>query len=166
MLETTCQVYDIQRVTEVVPCDEGHRVTFQGGLTATLSADHPDRDLLLAKAERHIHWPEPVGMLIDANGRIIDLNHTYQVSVCYVRDDKEDPNRLMVAFWGYCAICYLTRDHPEFERIRTTLMEALASATEVVFANHCWPIEGETEIWNKLLDVRPTNVPGVRSLFQ
>jgi hypothetical protein len=76
-----------------------------------------------------------------------------------VKDDSEDPHRLMVAFWGFSAICYLTRDHPEFERIRTTLEEAAASGSMVCFAKYTWPEESETEIWNKIMDVRPVPAP-------
>jgi hypothetical protein len=159
MLETACQVHDIQPVVNMLPCDGAWKLTFPNGWEVTLSADHPDYELLVGKAQRSMHRRKPVGVAVDANGRLIDLNHTYQVSVSWVRDDAEDSNRVMVAFWGFSAICYLTRDHPEFERIRATLTDALASGGQVVFANYSWPIEGETEIWNKLLDVRPVSGP-------
>ena len=62
---------------------------------------------------------------------------------------------VVVAFWAFCAVCYLTRDHPEFDRILATLWAAAGTQQRVVFAIFTWPVESETETWNKILDVRP-----------
>jgi hypothetical protein len=70
------------------------------------------------------------------------------------RDDEDDPSRVKVAFWGFSAVCYLQRDHPEFGRILGTLAAAVGSPAQVWFANRSWPLEGETEVWNAILDVR------------
>ncbi len=94
-------------------------------------------------------------MVVDPTGNLVDLRYANRVTVRYVRDDEEDSNRVMVAFWGFSSICYLTRDHPEFERIRTTLAAAAARGEPVWFANRTWPVMGETEIWNRILDARP-----------
>jgi hypothetical protein len=159
MLKATCQTHDIQTLAEIVPCNGGHKFVFQNGLAATLPADHPDHDIILRNAQWGLEQRKPVGLVVDGDGRISNLNYTYQASVSYVKDDADDPNRLMVAFWGFSAVCYLTRDHPEFERIRLTLAEAIASGNPVCFATHSWPVEGETEIWNKILDARPSQWP-------
>jgi hypothetical protein len=62
-----------------------------------------------------------------------EVSHAHDTGVHAIREDADDPSRLAVWFWGYSPVCYLTGDHPEFDRIR---------------------IEGETEIWWKILDVR------------
>jgi hypothetical protein len=71
-----------------------------------------------------------------------------------VRPDEEDPSRLLVEFWAYSPICYLTKDHPDFERLKQTLECAAATDEPVSFANHRHMVEGETETWWKLMDVR------------
>ncbi|HXG11892.1 MAG TPA: hypothetical protein VNK04_19200 [Gemmataceae bacterium] len=87
----------------------------------------------------------------------MELQCAIDTHVHEVKDCDEDPSRLEVWFWGYSPVCYLTRDHPDFERIRATLREALASQSMVWLAPHTWPVEGETEIWTKIMDVRPVN---------
>jgi hypothetical protein len=130
-------------------------MVFRDGTTALLPLAHPRHDILRYTAEHSLPWQSPIAAVLDAEGRVLDLMYTYRVTVHSVKDDEEDPNRLEVLFWGFCAVCYLTRDHPEFDRLRATLTDAIASDTPVVFANESWPVEGETEIWNRLLDVRP-----------
>ena len=65
----------------------------------------------------------PVGVVLDAEGRVVDLNAAHDTPVRHVRAVPEDSNRLEVAFWAYSPICVLTHDHPEFERIHATLAE-------------------------------------------
>jgi hypothetical protein len=60
----------------------------------------------------------------------------------------------MVAFWAYSPICYLKRSHPEFERIKHTLEQAITKDEQVILANHMHPVEGETETWYSIMDVR------------
>jgi hypothetical protein len=161
MSEKLGGIYDIQTVTEIQSGTSDVKLTFQSGLTANLSVNHPDRDLILREAERSLCHRDPVGVMVDAAGTLVDLEHAQQVAVRYVEDDAEDSNRLQVAFWGYCAICYLTRDHPEFERMRATLVEAAVRGEEVWFANRTWPVEGEAESWNKIMVIRPVKTPHV-----
>ncbi|HKI30922.1 MAG TPA: hypothetical protein VKA46_03580 [Gemmataceae bacterium] len=82
------------------------------------------------------------------------MNYTHQSAVRHVRPDEDDASRLMVEFWAYSPICYLTKNHPEFERIKQTLERAVALDEQVVFANHGHMVEGDTETWWKLMDVR------------
>ncbi len=153
-------VYDLRVITAIEPGEGSVLLTFQGGERATVPTDHPDLKLILAEAERSSEWGSPVGLILDPAGRVLDLSHTHESCVRRIEDDSEGPNRLAVGFWSFCAVCYLTRDHPDFERIRKTLTEAVATDKPVVFANETWPLEGETEIWNKIMDVRPVEVPG------
>src|SRR5262245_16470403 len=44
---------------------------------------------------------------------LVDLHSWHQSAVRHVRPDEDDPRRLMVQFWAYSPICYLTKDHPE-----------------------------------------------------
>jgi hypothetical protein len=147
--------YTIQVVTAIQPGDGATTLKFQDGSLATLPAGHPDHDLYLGDAHWSVDTGRPVGLVLDEHGLIVDLNWTWDSSVHQVRDDPEDNSRLEVWFWGYSPVCYLTRDHPEFERIRTTLAQAAAAGTMVWLANRSHMVEGETEIWHKLMDVRP-----------
>ena len=76
-----------------------------------------------------------------------------------VRHAEEDEGRLPIWFWAFSPVCYLTRDHPEFDRIRATLERAAASGSRMWLANGMHPVEGETEVWWKILDVRPIATP-------
>jgi hypothetical protein len=155
MLATAVQVYDIQIVTDVQPRDGEVELTFHSGLKARFSTDHPYRNLFLLQADGSWRHAMPVGVIVDPNGRVVDLSYAHGVSVAHIKDDEEDSTRVYVGFWGYCAVCYLTRDHPEFERIQATLKAAAASKSRVWFANETDLIEGETEIWSRIMDVRP-----------
>jgi hypothetical protein len=161
MAKTTAVLHDIRLLTAIQPGGGSVNLTLQGGLTAVLAGDHPDYDLIIQEAERSLEWQQPVGIILDAEGRILDLSHTHESLVRRFEED-EDGKRLAIGFWAFCAVCYLVHDHPDFERIVRTLTEAVATGQPVVFANETWPIEGETEIWQKILDVRPVPVPQLK----
>jgi hypothetical protein len=131
------------------------QLCLQNGLIALVAADRPDYELILRNAESSQRLEQPVGIILDLAGHLLDFNYTYQSLVRYAQDDEDDPNRVAVGFWGYGPLCYLTRDHPEFERIKRTLDEAVAAGSMVWFANESQMVESETEIWWKLMDVRP-----------
>jgi hypothetical protein len=145
----------IEVVTDLQAEDTGTRLLLRNGLRVYLPAEHPDRELILREARRSLQRQEPVGVLVDAAGRVVDLNYTYPVTVHAVQEDDEDPTRWMVLFWGFSPVCYLTKDHPDRERIRATLEEAARLGQPVWLANRLWPAQGETEIWQQILDVRP-----------
>ena len=52
-------------------------------------------------------------------------------------------------------MCNLTREAPEFDRIRATLGQAAASGGRVWLANRMHLVAGEPEVWWQILDVRP-----------
>src|SRR5262249_42493884 len=91
----------------------------------------------------------------DGEGRILELSHAHETCVNSIREVGEDPSRLAVWFWEYSPICYLTRAHPDFDRIRATLEQAATSGNRVWLPNRMHLVEDETEIWWKILDVRP-----------
>jgi hypothetical protein len=155
MLGTTAPVFDIQTVRTSQPSNGAVVVAFGSGLAARVPPDHPDRDLMLRDAEDSFQRRRPVGILVDGDGRLLELSPAHDTGVYSVREDEEDRSRLAVWFWGYSPVCYLTRDHPEFERIRATLEQAAASGGRVWLANRMRMVEGDTEIWWKILDVRP-----------
>jgi hypothetical protein len=155
MIGTTPQVFDIQTVRTLRPANGALALTFQSGLVAWLRPDHPDRDALLRDGEDSIRQGLPVGVMVDGEGRLLELSPTFATGVRSVREDEEDPSRLAVWCWEFSPVCYLTRNHPEFERIRATLAEAAGSGRQVWLANRMHLVEGETEIWWKILDVRP-----------
>jgi hypothetical protein len=154
MIGTTAQLYDIQRVHAIQPSNGALAIVLASGLLARLTPDHPDRDRMLREAEDSLRQHRPVGVLVNGEGRLVELSHTHETSVASLREDEEDKSRLAVWFWEYSPICYLTREHPEFDRIRATLEQAAASGSRVWLANSMHPVEGETEIWWKILDVR------------
>lgn len=155
MVQTFHQTCDIQRVRAVLPCEDGMQVVFPTGLSVCLRKGHPEYDRFLNHARNSLQHGGPVGFLVSETGELIDLNYVHQAAVRQVRPDEDDPSRLMVAFWEYSPICYLTKDHPEFERVKHTLERAAATNEQVVVANHGHVVEGETETWLKILDVRP-----------
>jgi hypothetical protein len=101
-------------------------------------------------------------VVVDANGRVVDLNAAHDTPVRYLRESERDSNHLEVAFWAYSPICVLTRDHPEFERIRATLAQAAGTPRLLWVATHSGEkVEGEPEedglipAYPTILEVRP-----------
>jgi len=159
MLDATTQVFDIQTVSTIQPSNGAPVVAFGGGLVARLPPDHPDRDKMLREAENSLQQRRPVGLLANGDGLILELSHAHETSVRSVREDEEDKSRLAVWFWEYSPVCYLTRQHPAFDRIRATLEQAAASGTRVWLANRMHLMESKTEVWWTILDVRPIEWP-------
>jgi hypothetical protein len=155
MLGTTPSVFDIQTIRTIAPSNGAIVVAFGNGLVARVPPDHPDRDSMLRDAEDSLKRRRPVGVLVDGDGWLLELSPAHDIGVRSVREDEEHTSRLAVWFWAYSPVCYLTRDHPEFERIRATLEQAAATGGRVWLANRMRIVEGETEIWWKILDVRP-----------
>jgi hypothetical protein len=155
MLGTTPQVFDIQMVRTIQPSNGAVVIAFGSGLVARFPPDHPDRDRMLREAQSSLAEGRPVGVMVNGDGRLLELSHAHETGVDCVREDEDDENRLAIWFWGYSPVCYLTRDHPEFDRIRATLEQAAASGSRVWLANRMHLVEGETEIWWQILDVRP-----------
>lgn len=158
MKETATRLFDIRVVTAIQQTADSTRLVFQGGLTATLTKDHPDYSLFLDAAKRSLEWQEPVGLILSADHQLLDLVHSHQSNIHILQED-EDGKGLAIGFWSVSPICYLAWDHPEFDRIRTTLVEALTANSHVLIAYETWPVVGETEIWTRILDVRPVPVP-------
>jgi hypothetical protein len=121
MLGTTSQVFDIQTVRTIEPSNGAVVVAFGSNLVAHLPPDHPDRARILREAADSLQQRRPVGVLVNGDGHLLELSHVHETSVRSLRPDEEDNNRLAIWFWEYSPVCYLTRDHPEFDRIRATL---------------------------------------------
>jgi hypothetical protein len=161
MTVATSLIFDIRQIAGLATVEEGVEIKFEDGTLAFLDAAHPNFAVCRITAESHAGRARPVGLVLDAERRVIDLNAAHDTTVRFVREDTEDRNRLMVGFWGYSPICYLTRDHPEFERIHSQLAAAVDTDRRVWVANHSemvvtepqGDVEGET--WWKILDVRP-----------
>jgi hypothetical protein len=152
-------IVDIQVVTEIRPGSGETNLTFQNGWTVRLPSDHPDQNFILRHANRSLNWAVPVGVFADAAGQLYELTEAHDVTVWSMQEDEEDKNRLLLGFFGFSPIAYLTRDHPYFERIQGTLAEAARSRQRLWLANYFWPVESETEIWWKIMDVRPVQAP-------
>jgi hypothetical protein len=149
------RVSDIQVVAAVEPSEGGLQLRFRNGSLASLPASHPDYDIFLIQIDWSREVGRPLGMVLDAVGRIADLNHTYDSLVGWLREDEDDSNRLSVALWAFSPATYLTRDHPDFLRLRATLTAAAASGGMVYFANYSQMVEGEEGSWHEIMDVRP-----------
>jgi hypothetical protein len=120
---TTVPAYSIQLIDAVSRADGGVQVAFRDGSRAWLDSGQANFEHLLWLAE----WSRPsrpVGVVMDAAGRILDLNAAHETGVAWVREFPTDRNRFRVAFWAFSPLCGLTREHPEFERIFATLTAA------------------------------------------
>jgi hypothetical protein len=161
MSVTTSLAYDVRAVAGVQRLDGCAQVTFRDGSAACIDAGHPDFDVLLVNAESAQRPHARVGVVLGAGGRVVDLNAAHETGVRSVEEDAADRGPLSVAFWGYSPICYLTRDHPDFARIRATLESAAGTEKRVWAANCSRMVEsevgtdGEGELWWKIMDVRP-----------
>jgi hypothetical protein len=157
----TSLAYDIRAVAGVERLDSCAQVTFRDGSAACIDAGHPDFDVLLVNAESAQRPHARVGVVLGAGSRVVDLNAAHETGVRSVGEDVADRSRLAVTFWGYSPICYLTRDHPDFTRIRATLEDAVGTEKRVWVANCSRMVEseagpdGEGELWWKIMDVRP-----------
>jgi hypothetical protein len=154
MVQIIHPTIDIQRVSVVRPCDGGSQRVFATGLSACLRMEHPEYALFLHHARSSLEHGVPVGFIVSEAGELVELTYSHQSAVRHVRPDADDPSRLIVEFWAYSPICYLTKDHPEFERISSTLERAATLDEVVIFANHMRMVEGQTETWWKIMDVR------------
>ncbi len=157
---TTSFAFDVRAVARVQRCAGAVELTFQDGSLARLEATHPHFDTLLALVESGSR--RPIGLTLDSSGGVVDLNEAHDVTVRYIRETEETPDRLKVAFWGFSPLCYLAKDHPEFERIRAMLAAAAGTPARLWVANHSQMVkdepaadDGEFEIWWKIMDVRP-----------
>lgn len=159
MPHTISRTYGVQTVIDIQPSNGATVLTFQPGQTATLPGDHPDRETILREAERSLRGRKPVGVIVDEGGRLIELSPAQHTLVRSLRDD-EDGDRLVVACWGFGPITYLRRGHLEWDRITATLGNAVASRNLVWLANRTRMVQGETEIWWEILDVRPDEAVG------
>lgn len=150
----TSRVFDIQTGSAIQPSNGATLIVFGNGLAARVPPHHADRDRMLREAEDSRQRGRPVGLIVDGEGCILELSHAHDTGVSSVREDDEDKSRLAVWLWAYSPVCYLTRDHPDFDRIRGTLEQAAASGSRVWLANRMHLVEGEAEVWWKILDAR------------
>jgi hypothetical protein len=162
MTVATGVTYGIHWVADVVPARGGLRILFRDGSSGLLEASHPQFAVCRINAEARQGRPLPVGVVLDAEGRVVDLNAAHDTPVRHVREFTRERNRLEVAFWAYNPICALTRDHPDFERIHTTLAEAAGKPQILWVATHSEEtVEGEPNedgllpAYPKIMDARP-----------
>jgi hypothetical protein len=165
MLLTTALAYSIRLIEDVSRSDGGARVEFRDGTRANLESGQANFEHLLWLAE----WSRssrPVGVVLDASGRILDLNAAHDTGVAWLREAPADRGVFRVAFWAYSPICALTRAHPEFDRIHATLVAAAGTPQQLWVATHSQETvpdgpdeEGLSAALPKILDVRPSCPP-------
>jgi hypothetical protein len=155
--------YAIRWVSEVRPTEGGLRLTFRDGSGAILEPTHPRFAVCRINAESRCGRVMPVGVVLDVQGRVVDLSAAHDTPVRHVREPAPASDYLEVAFWAYSPICALARDHPEFERLEATLVEAAGTPKLLWVATHSAEIvEGEPDedglipVYPAILDVRPT----------
>jgi hypothetical protein len=161
MLITTAPAFSIRWIAEVSRVDGGARITFRDGCLARLESSHVNFEHLLWLAQ----WSQPdrpVGVILDATSRIIDLNSAHDTGVAWVRAFSTDSSRFRVAFWAYSPICGLTREHPEFDRILATLTTAAQTQQQLWVVTHSEETvqdepdeDGLIATLPRILDVRP-----------
>jgi hypothetical protein len=156
MIDATGERYAIVVVAAAEPSGGVLCLRFCDGTRAVLRTDHPDYEIMVHSIRWSIEDGRPVGIVIEATGEVVDLRRADESTLRWVRPDEEDPRYLDVALWGFSPACCLLYDHPEFERIRTTLAEALASGREVWFATRSELFESNTGLCHNLMDARPS----------
>jgi hypothetical protein len=161
MSVATRLTYGICFIAEVLPRQGGLRLRFREGSDAFLEASHPNFAACRINAESRCGRPLPVGVVLDTDGRVVDLNAAHDTPVRHLRAFEKDSNFLEVAFWAYSPLCALSRDHPEFERLQATLTETAGTPKRVWIATHSAEcVEGEPDedglipAYPKLMDVR------------
>jgi len=166
MTATSTLIYDVQRIVDVQRLDGVVRITFHNGQIGQLSAEHPNFEILMIHVESELRERYPVGVFLDATGHVVDLCGAHETAVQSIKEDPEDRNSFLARFWGYSPVCCLSRDHPEFERIHATLVEAAGTQHRVWVATHSTervegPVdeEGFIPAYPKILDVRPVELP-------
>lgn len=163
---TTTLVFAIRPLAYVSRSEKGVQLTFRDGSVAHLDNTHPHFDSLQMLVDKEARGARPLGFVLDPSSRVLDVNEAHDVTVRYLREQEDTPDRLKVALWGFSPICYLAKDHPEFDRISSTLTAAAGTPTRLWVANHSQMVQddppladGEFEIWWKILDVRPCREP-------
>jgi hypothetical protein len=164
MLTTTTPAYSIRLIDGVGQANGCARIVFRDGSVACLESCHANFEHLLWLAEWSLR-DRPVGVVMDANSRIIDLNSAHDTGVAWVREFPADHNRFRVAFWAYSPICGLTREHPEFDRIHATLTAAAGTPQQLWVVTHSEETvddepdeEGSIAALPKIMDVRPIGI--------
>jgi hypothetical protein len=93
MIATAGQTCDTQRVTALEPCNGSTAIRFSNGSTACLPGTHPDREVILLEARQSLFSGRPVGFVVDAASRLLDLHHGHDIGIHSVKDDEEDCTR-------------------------------------------------------------------------
>jgi hypothetical protein len=137
-------------------------LTLRDGSMARLDCSHPNFDSLMIYVESDLRRRRPVGIIMDAAGRVLDLGAAHDTPVRSVGEFPNDPNRFQVSFWAYSPVCGLLRDQPDFDRIHETLRNAVRSGQMVWVVTHSQEVvEGEPDddglipAYPKNMDVRP-----------
>lgn len=164
-MEATAKlVHRVLPIKNLSRSNRGVVITFGDGSVGTLDASNPNFEALLIHAEHGFRRTDhaPVGVVVESDGRIVDLGTAHDTSVYWVKESPADPNCFRVAFWAYTPLCALTRDHPEFDRIYATLTAAVGTPRMLWVVTHSEEAvddelddDGLSVTLPKLMDVRP-----------
>ncbi len=168
ILTATTVAFKMEPIQGVRKTADAVYLTLRDGSVARLDRSHPNFAGLMIYVESDLRHRRPVGIIMDAAGRVLDLGAAHDTPVHSVREFPNDPNRFQVGCWAYSPVCGLARDQPEFERIHETLTNAAQSGQMVWVVTHSQEVvEGEPDddglipAYPKILDVRP--VSGTKS---
>jgi hypothetical protein len=156
----TSLIFDIRSIARVQRCHGRVQLTFSDDSLAQLEETLPHFDTLMVLVESEARCRRPVGVVLDAADRILDLNEANDVTVRSVSENEDSPDRVKVALWGFSPICYLSRDHPEFVRLHSLLATAVGTPTRLWLANYSRMVQDEPasdgtfESWWKIMDAR------------
>ena len=168
MSTVTTLVHDLRELEGVSNELDGLRLRFLDGSHALLESDHSDFTLLAAIVMSRGADPAWLGILLDADGRVVDLGAVHDTGVRQVREFPGDPTRLDVAFWAFASVCCLTSDHPDFDGLREILTGAVSSQEVVRMAiTHEWEEREDDGMilgYPKILSVRRADRAGAKSI--
>jgi hypothetical protein len=163
MQATRALVYDLQPIRSASRQAGDVVITFHSGSVACLSSGQPNFGTLLSNVEAGLRRQHaPVGFLVTTGNRLVDLNVAHDTTVRDLCEGAPGLNGVLVGLWAHSPVCFLSRDHPEFERLQATLADAVGTEKMVWVATHTEEVEegepdaeGDVPAWPKIMDVRP-----------
>jgi hypothetical protein len=161
MLTATTLAIKTQPIQYVRQTAEAGWIVLRDGSVARLDPNHPNFDYLMIYLESDLRRRCPIGIILDASGRVVDLGAAHDTPVRLVQQFPNNSSRFQVVFWAYSPVCGLTSDQPEFERIHATLLRAITTGQMVWVVTHLEEVvedepdeDGSIPAYPRIMDVR------------
>lgn len=130
---TTHRKYTIATIDSRSACGDQLLLTFSNGMEATFAKADPAYEMCLRHASLN-GGSSPVGLVVEPPNRITSLTWTMNMKPGRFGEQVKLPRDLagssryagyyLIVFAGPCGVYRLAPDHPEFERIVSTLQQA------------------------------------------